>query len=72
MKKWKHALLAGIAACTVMTANASAASFESTATAMKSMGLFAGTSTGYELDRAPTRAEAATMLVRLLGKTTEA
>ena len=72
MKKWKHALLAGIAACTVMTATASAASFESTATAMKSMGLFAGTSTGYELNRAPTRAEAATMLVRLLGKTAEA
>ena len=72
MKKWKRALLSALAACTLLMVNASAATFTQTADTLKNMGLFAGTSTGYELDRAPTRAEAATMLVRLLGKTTEA
>lgn len=72
MKKWKRALLSALAACTLLMGNASAATFTQTADTLKSMGLFAGTSTGYELDRAPTRAEAATMLVRLLGKTAEA
>lgn len=72
MKKWKRALLAGVAACAAMTVSAAASSFDSTADALKTMDLFAGTNNGYELDRAPTRAEAATMLVRLLGKTEEA
>ena len=34
---------------------------------LKSMGLFKGTDIGYELDKTLTRAESATMLVRLLG-----
>lgn len=72
MKRWKRALLTGLAACTVMIVTASASSFDSTADSLKAMGLFAGTGSGYELDRAPTRAEAATMLVRLLGRTEEA
>ncbi len=48
------------------------------AEALHSLGLFNGTGTGadgapiYELDRAPTRNEAVTMLVRLLGKEEEA
>lgn len=42
------------------------------ADALKQMGLFLGTENGYELDRAPTRAEAIVMLVRLLGKENEA
>ncbi|MCL1828710.1 MAG: trypsin-like peptidase domain-containing protein [Oscillospiraceae bacterium] len=36
------------------------------------LGLFRGTNTGYELDRAPTRQEAIVMLIRLLGKENEA
>lgn len=72
MKKWKRALISTLTACTLLMVNASAATFTQTADTLKNMGLFAGTSTGYELDRAPTRAEAATMLVRLLGKTAEA
>lgn len=72
MKKWKRALLTGLSVCAAMLVTASASSFDSTADTLKTMGLFAGTNTGYELDRAPTRAEAATMLVRLLGKTDEA
>ncbi len=39
---------------------------------LKALGLFSGTSKGFELTRNATRAEAATMLVRLLGKETEA
>ena len=38
---------------------------------LKDLGLFKGTSNGYELDRVPTRMEASVMLVRLLGKETE-
>lgn len=72
MRRWKRALLTGLAACAAMMVTASAASFESAADSLKAMGLFAGTNAGYELDRTPTRAEAATMLVRLLGKAEEA
>ena len=38
---------------------------------LKDLGLFKGTSNGYELERVPTRMEASVMLVRLLGKETE-
>lgn len=50
----------------------SAASYDHCADALNEMGLFNGTANGYELDRAPTRAEAAAMLVRLLGAEDEA
>ncbi len=72
MKKWKQVLFAGVAVCTAISISASASNFDSAADSLKAMGLFAGTSIGYELDRTPTRAEAAVMLVRLLGKTAEA
>lgn len=39
---------------------------------LKALGLFKGTDQGFELDRPATRAEAAVMLVRLLGKEAEA
>ena len=39
---------------------------------LSSLGLFKGTDNGYELDRAPSRTEAAVMLVRLLGKEEQA
>jgi S1-C subfamily serine protease len=38
------------------------------ADALYSLGLFRGTSAGFELDRAPSRQEAIVMLIRLLGK----
>ena len=38
------------------------------ADSLKEMGLFLGGSNGYDLERAPTRAEASVMLIRLLGK----
>jgi len=40
----------------------------SKADALKAVGLFNGTAKGYELERAPSRLEAAVMLIRLLGK----
>lgn len=42
------------------------------ATRLQSLGLFQGTSTGFQLDRPPTRLEGAVMLVRILGKEDEA
>ena len=42
------------------------------AQALNNLGLFQGGDSGYELDRPPTRAEAAVMLVRLLGKEDQA
>lgn len=47
--------------------SASAADFEPVAQELSTIGMFKGTGTGFELDRAPTRAEAAIMLVRLYG-----
>ncbi|MCL2159344.1 MAG: hypothetical protein FWH48_08055 [Oscillospiraceae bacterium] len=46
--------------------------FEGYADDLKTLGLFLGTDSGYELERVPTRAEAATLLVRLLGAEAEA
>lgn len=45
---------------------------EDKADKLKELGLFMGGSNGFELDRAPTRLEAAVMLVRLLGRENEA
>lgn len=72
MKKFSKTLLAGVLAASALFATAAAADFDHCADKLKDLGLFQGTSTGYELDRAPTRGEAATMLVRLLGKEAEA
>lgn len=45
---------------------------EEKANALKYLGLFVGTDTGFELDRAATRTEAVVMLLRMLGKAQEA
>lgn len=72
MKKFYKSIIVGAALSAAVAVNASAADFTNCADALNQMGLFKGTETGYQLDRAPTRGEAATMLVRLLGKETEA
>lgn len=72
MKKFYKSLIVGAALSAAVSVNASAADFTNCADALNQMGLFKGTTSGYELDRAPTRGEAAAMLVRLLGKETEA
>jgi len=55
-----------------MAFSALAASYEHIADELNVLGLFQGTDAGYDLDRAPTRAEAVTMLVRFLGLEEEA
>ena len=75
MKKLLSLLLAFALVLTMMP-SALAASDEQTqaADALHTLGLFQGTGTkadgtpNYDLDRAPTRNEAVTMLIRLLGK----
>ena len=72
MNKWLRAVCVGAAAAAMLTASAFAANYTNCADALHEMGLFQGTQNGYDLDRTPTRAEAAVMLVRLLGKEAEA
>lgn len=54
------------------TTAAFASNYDSVANELSQIGMFRGTGTGFELDRAPTRAEAATMLVRIYGAEDEA
>ncbi len=67
-----------IACAAGVMVSAGAANFTSSADRLHEVGLFQGTGTTasgapqYDLDRAPTRAEAAVMLVRLLGKEADA
>ena len=68
MRQWMRRAAAGLLAAAALAGAASAANFTHCADALKDMGLFIGTRNGYELDRVPTRAEAAVMLVRLLGQ----
>lgn len=72
MNKWLRAVCVGAAAAAMLTASAFAANYTNCADSLHEMGLFQGTQNGYDLDRTPTRAEAAVMLVRLLGKEDEA
>lgn len=72
MKRFAKAMLVTVVLAALLAVSAFAADFTHCADALKDLGLFKGTGSGYELDRAPTRAEAATMLVRLLGKEAEA
>ena len=71
MKKMKIALASMLVAAGI-TATAGAANYTGCADRLKEVGLFQGTTQGYQLDKAPTRAEASAMLVRLLGKEAEA
>lgn len=72
MKKAMKTVLACALAVSALVVSSAAANFDHCADALSDLGLFQGSAQGYELDRAPTRAEAATMLVRLLGKEEEA
>jgi len=66
------ALILAFSLFAAMPAAADAGDAETAADALHSLGLFQGTGEGYELDRAPTKAEALVMLVRLLGSENEA
>lgn len=72
MKKVMKSMVLGSLAAAMLASGAAAANFTSSADVLNELGLFQGSESGYELDRAPDRAEAATMLVRLLGKEAEA
>ena len=72
MKRKLRMVLASVLAVASVAMTAGAASYDNCADRLSDLGLFQGTGDGYELDRAPTRAEAATMLVRLLGAEEEA
>ena len=65
-------ILAAVLLAAGLLVTAGASSYDHCADQLKVLGLFQGTGEGFELDRAPTRAEAATMLVRLLGKEQQA
>lgn len=68
LRKIAAAMTAGI----LLTASASAATYTRQADELNQLGLFLGTENGYELESTFTRAQGATMLVRLLGKEQEA
>ena len=80
MKRLLSLALTLVLVLSLFTISASAASYEAIDAAyeLNSFGLFSGVgtnadgTTNFDLDRTPTRAEAVTMLVRLLGKETEA
>lgn len=68
------ALVISMAVCSVCTTEVSASSdiYNQSAVKLGDLGLFKGTDNGFELYRRPTRAEAACMLVRFLGKESDA
>lgn len=68
LNKVLRSLLCGAALTGALTCASLAADFTPCADTLHSLGLFEGTGSSYALDRAPTRAEAAVMLVRLLGQ----
>ena len=68
LNKVLRRLFCGAALTGALTCASLAADFTPCADTLHSLGLFEGTGSGYALDRAPTRAEAAVMLVRLLGQ----
>lgn len=53
--------------CIALCTTAAATDFDAAAQELASIGMFRGTGESFELDREPTRAEAAVMLVRLYG-----
>ncbi|MBQ9347000.1 MAG: S-layer homology domain-containing protein [Oscillibacter sp.] len=67
MRRILKILLAGAVLMCLLCAGADAAQFEDAAEELAAVGIFRGTSGGFELDRTPTRSEAAIMLTRLFG-----
>ena len=72
MKRFGKTLLLLCVLTAALAVTSMAADFDSRAQELKNMNLFLGSEQGFDLDRAPTRGEAAVMLVRLLGAETEA
>jgi len=72
MKRLLTILLATLALTGLLCVSASASSFDSAAEELAAIGMLKGSASGFELDKAPTRAQAAIMLVRLYGAEDEA
>ncbi|PKM74418.1 MAG: hypothetical protein CVU91_00700 [Firmicutes bacterium HGW-Firmicutes-16] len=67
MKRFCRTLLVFLLAASILLTPALASTYDNSAQELKTLGMFNGTDTGFDLDRAPSRTEAAVMLVRLLG-----
>ena len=72
MKRFMATLFTAALLAAALCVGASASDFDAVAQDLSSIGMFRGTASGFELDRAPTRSEAAIMLVRLYGAEEEA
>ena len=72
MKRRIGSLLLLCLLCACLCTQALAVSPQSCAEELSAIDVFRGTDTGFELDRAPKRSEAAVMLVRLYGAEEEA
>lgn len=67
MRRIFTTLLTAMLLSAALCVGASASEFDAVAEELSAIGMFRGTAAGFELDRAPTRSEAAIMLVRLYG-----
>ncbi len=67
MKRFLTVFVTALLLTAALCVTASASDFDAAAEDLSKIGMFRGTSNGFELDRAPTRSEAAIMLVRLYG-----
>ena len=67
MKRFFTILFTVLLLTAALCVTASASDFDAVAEDLSAIGMFRGTANGFELDRAPTRSEAAIMLVRLYG-----
>lgn len=72
MKRLVTLLLTFLLPAAALCVNAAASDYDAAAKELSAIGMFRGTDRGFELDRAPTRSEAAIMLVRLYGAEEEA
>lgn len=72
MKRLLTILLTTLALTGLLCVTASASSFDGPAAELAAIGMLKGGANGFDLDKAPTRAQAAIMLVRLYGAEEEA
>lgn len=72
MKRFLTILFATLALTGLLCVTASAASFDGAAKELAAIGMLKGGANGFDLDKVPTRAQAAIMLVRLFGAEPEA
>lgn len=67
MKRFLTLVFTALLLTAALCVTASASDYDGVAEDLSAIGMFRGTASGFELDRAPTRSEAAIMLVRLYG-----